>query len=94
VSYVHPSRALPYEFTHPVSSNPPGWSRGESVRVYFDPQDPQNAILDTGALWVRFPALGMLIFAGLLALAGVGILRAAQRARAQPEPYATYDRAA
>jgi hypothetical protein len=65
VRYKHPAYPVPVEFVHWTASDPPGWSVGEEVRVYFDPTDHRRALLDTGPFWIRFPSLGMLIVGGL-----------------------------
>ncbi|MDX1672512.1 MAG: DUF3592 domain-containing protein [Balneolaceae bacterium] len=37
-------------FEHDVGSNPPSYSVGEEVEVLYDPQDPDEAIIDAGIM--------------------------------------------
>jgi uncharacterized protein DUF3592 len=60
-----------------VSSNPPAFFVGQSVKIFYDPQDSQAAMIDRGAKNYYLPVfLGM--FGGLAALGSVQRLRMAR----------------
>lgn len=54
-------------FEHPVQSSPPPFAQGERVRVYYDPDAPEDAVAPSGL------AL-MLLGWGFLAAAGIGVM--------------------
>lgn len=51
-------------FQHDSGSNPPSYTIGEQVQVLYDPENPQNAIIDAG-LW-NWMATGLVSTLGLL----------------------------
>jgi len=59
------------EFVSSSGSNPPSYSRGEQVDVFYRPEDPQNAKIDGFfSLWGGPMVLGLV--GGVFALFGVG----------------------
>ncbi len=58
------------EFKDKVGSQPPSHSRGDIVRVLYQPASPRNAIIDRG--WLnQLPGAGLLLAGGLLFLLAV-----------------------
>jgi hypothetical protein len=54
-------------FEHPVQSSPPPFAMGERVRVYYDPDAPEDAVAPAG--------LAMLVFGwGFVAMAGLALV--------------------
>lgn len=54
-------------FEHPVQSSPPPFAQGEHVRVFYDPDAPEDAVAPSG--------LAMLLLGwGFLAAAGIGVM--------------------
>lgn len=54
-------------FEHPVQSSPPPFAQGEHVRVFYDPDAPQDAVAPSG--------LAMLLLGwGFVAAAGLGLM--------------------
>jgi hypothetical protein len=72
---LHSWNAAPVRFKHPISSSSPSWSVGDRVRVLYDPERLQSAMIDSG-FWNRatpfIPAAIAvpLVLMGLLALRG------------------------
>lgn len=61
------------EFTSSVSSNPPSYSEGESVEVFYDPAEPKDASINGFAsLWLGPLILGIL--GTVFFLIGFGII--------------------
>ena len=61
-------------FADSISFNPPSFQVGQTVRVFYDPQQPQHAMIDRGQNnWV-VPAIAG-IFGGLMLLGGAQRLR-------------------
>jgi hypothetical protein len=54
--------------TSDVSSSPPGFSIGESVRVRYDPVNPENARIHT-----FFQTWGIAVISGIVGLAFIGV---------------------
>jgi len=65
----------PVTFEHDVGSNPPDYRSGEKVTVLYEPQHPENAIIDEG--WMNWfgPALMIVIGIALAVLVGLERLR-------------------
>lgn len=54
------------EVIHSVSSNPPMWRAGQSLRLLYDPQDPQSAVPDSwSSIWL-FPLIFGIVGLNLL----------------------------
>ncbi|MGK7369289.1 MAG: DUF3592 domain-containing protein [Candidatus Halalkalibacterium sp. M3_1C_030] len=63
-----------FTFRHESGSNPPSYSVGESVSVLYDPQNPQNAIIDAGIF--NWTGTGLASILGILfTAAGVSTLK-------------------
>jgi len=61
-------------FEHPVQSLPPPFAKGERVRVYYDPDAPEDAVAPSGLALLTF-GWGFVAAAGLaIALTGGLIL--------------------
>lgn len=59
------------------------FTRGDSVRVYYDPQNPAHALLKPGPTWDIFAKLGL---AGVLILCGsIFLASVVVRGKANPE---------
>jgi len=52
VEFTYPgsSDAVTITFEHQSGSNPPSYFKGEQVRVLYNPDNPQNAIIDAGIM--------------------------------------------
>ena len=51
-------------FEHPVQGLPPPFARGEHVRVYYDPDAPEDAVAPSGLALLSF-GWGFVAFAGM-----------------------------
>jgi hypothetical protein len=54
---------------------------GKHVTVYYDPNDPANALLERDEAWLAYLFFAV---AGVLAFLGLGILNAVRHARSEP----------
>jgi hypothetical protein len=54
---------------------------GKRVTVYYDPNDPANALLERDEAWLAYLFFAV---AGVLALAGLGTLNAVRHSRSEP----------
>jgi hypothetical protein len=62
-------RGQTYEVRGTVGANPPAFRVGQTVTVYYDPQHPQTALIDTGKdLWL-FPLVAI-VMGTMFGLAG------------------------
>lgn len=61
-------------FEHPVQSLPPPFAQGERVRVYYDPDEPEDAVAPSGLALLSF-GWGFVAVAGMaLVLTGALVL--------------------
>jgi hypothetical protein len=51
-----------------VGADPPEFRQGETVTVYYDPRDPQTALIDSDQLWLE--PLGVIVVGTVFMLAG------------------------
>jgi hypothetical protein len=66
--------AAPVRFKHPVSSSPPSWNVGDRVRVLYDPESVESAMIDSG-FWNRATPFIPAAIGALMAVLGVLALR-------------------
>lgn len=72
-------------FRHESGSNPPSYRIGESVSVLYDPQNPQNAIIDAGLF--NWMGAGLSSMLGILfAAAGLSIIKNRRKYRKLTKP--------
>lgn len=79
VEFAGPS-GEPRQLTHNVYSRPPAYAVGQRVSVLYDPDDPGDARLRTGAIWV-LPLVLACAGALALALGGAPLIAGASRRR-------------
>jgi len=70
-----------YKFKDSVGSNPPGYRRGDSVAVLYDPDQPRHARIDRGK-WNRLVPVLVGAFGALLCSLGIWTLSRRRAARA------------
>ena len=74
VEFSPPGSTNTLTFEHDSGSNPPSYSVGESVEVLYDPQNPNEAIIDAGLM--NWFGTGIASFLGLIfTLVGVSSVR-------------------
>jgi hypothetical protein len=66
--------AAPVRFKHPISSSSPSWSVGDRVRVLYDPELVESAMIDSG-FWNRATPFIPAAIGALMALLGFLALR-------------------
>lgn len=74
VRYKLPGTDRQLIFEHDSGSNPPSYQVGENVRVLYDPQDPNQAIIDAGIFNWMGPGIATLL-GGIFALVGISSTR-------------------
>ncbi len=74
VSFILPDTDRTLTFEHDSGSNPPSYSVGEQVPVLYDPDNPQQAIIDAGLL--NYMGAGIASLLGVIfALVGISSIR-------------------
>lgn len=76
VSFSVPGRGG-WEFRDRIGTNPPMYRQGEEVPVFYDPENPQKAMIDRGIFNLAFPGIFALVGAGLF----IGALVVSSRTR-------------
>lgn len=80
VKYTFPHGNQSVRFKHRVGSSHPGWSRGDTVIVLFNPADKNDAMIDDG--WMNWLGPGIMVCLGMIFfLAGLATLRKQRQLR-------------
>jgi len=74
VSFILPGTERTLTFEHDSGSNPPSYSVGEQVSVLYDPDNPQQAIIDAGLLNYMGAGIASLL-GSIFALVGISSIR-------------------
>ena len=54
-------------YESPLGANPPAWDKGDSVHVYYDPDNPADVLVDT--FWQKYL---LVVIAGSVGVVGLG----------------------
>lgn len=84
VRYHPPGRDAPITFQHDTGSSSPGYSHGDAVTVLYAPDDPDEAIIDSGLMNWFGPGL-MILLGGVFTLVG-GLSLHGRLKKRRPKP--------
>ncbi|MDZ7839333.1 MAG: DUF3592 domain-containing protein [Gammaproteobacteria bacterium] len=85
VRYQPPGHDAPVTFQHDTGSSSPGYSRGDAVTVLYSPDDPDEAIIDSGLMNWFAPGLMILLGGVFTLMGGLSLHGRSKKRRRKPE---------